>query len=101
MKMYFSLLCVAHPRLLNQGNIEVPEITIDDINSFPKELKHNKSPDVDGIVIEGVKVVEEAQLSKIKYIFNLFLDKSSFPKNWNKIETNPVCEKGIPLVQTV
>lgn len=46
--------------VLSQGSVEIPEITINDINNFLKEIKYNKVPGVAKIIIKGIKIGSES-----------------------------------------
>jgi len=80
--------------IINQGSEELPEITIDEIKLSLKEMKNNKAPGDDQIVIEAIKFGGETLLKSIKKLFNLCLYNASLPRNWNNILMILIHKKG-------
>jgi len=80
--------------LINQGSEDIPEITLEEIRNSLKEMKNNKAPGEDGVVIEAVKLGGETLLKWIKNLFNLCLENGIIPSQWNNAITILLHKKG-------
>jgi hypothetical protein len=72
-------------------------ITIKEIKTVIKALKNNKASSDDLIINEMLKYGAEVLLPGMAKIFNLVLDTSCFPHQWNTTFQVPLFKSGDPL----
>lgn len=71
------------PRVQNVGSEDIPDISFDEITSSLSEMKNDKSPGDDGVVIEAIKEGGETLLRVIQKLFNTCLLKGTTPTQWH------------------
>ena len=69
--------------IINQGSEDIPEITLEEIRNSLSEMKNNKAPGEDGVVIEAVQIGGETLLKWIRDLFNFCLENGIIPSQWN------------------
>ena len=67
---------------LNLDQLNKP-FDLEEIKQGIKRLKTKKAPGIDCISSEMIKCSNNALLSKITKLFNLFLDCGYYPETWN------------------
>lgn len=82
------------PKILNQGSEEIPEITVHEIQKSIFEMKNNKSPGEDEVVVEALKLGGEKLLQSIKVLFNECLIQGKTPQQWNNATITLIHKKG-------
>lgn len=84
------------PKVCNQGSEEIPEITTSEIEMALREMKKNKAPGEDGIVIESIKAGGEKLINALKVLFNKCLEHEQIPTSWNNAIMIIMHKKGDP-----
>lgn len=82
------------PQIMNQGSEEMPPITREEMQKSLSEMKNNKSPGEDDVVIEAVKGSEEELLRAITNLFNKCLEEAKTPSMWNNAIITIMHKKG-------
>lgn len=82
------------PKVMNQGSEEIPEITTYEIQKSIAEMKNNKSPGDDEVVIEAIKLGGAKLLESLKVLFNECLIQGKTPHKWNNANITLIHKKG-------
>lgn len=78
----------------NQGSEDIPEISLEEIKAAIGEMKNNRSPGDDGVVIEAIKEGGLAVLKTLKSLFNECLIQQRTPTRWDNAITTLIHKKG-------
>lgn len=81
-------------KVINQGSEEMPDITVHEIRGAIREMKNNKSPGNDGIVIEAIKLAGRETLRALARLFNKCLIEATTPTQWSNAEVILLHKKG-------
>lgn len=82
------------PYILNQGSEEMPTITEEEVLKSLSEMKNNKAPGEDGVVVEAIKLGGRELLKAVTKLFNKCLDEGTTPQIWNNATIVIMHKKG-------
>lgn len=82
------------PAIMNVGSEELPEITVEEVQSSLKEMKNNKAPGEDDIPTEAIKVGGCTLLELITALFNRCLEEEKIPRAWENAIITLLHKKG-------
>ncbi|XP_072389392.1 uncharacterized protein [Diabrotica undecimpunctata] len=71
-------------KIINVNSEILPSITGDEIEKAIRDMKRNKAPEDDEILIEMLKEGEEKIKEYLKILFNKCLFEGQIPQEWNK-----------------
>lgn len=82
------------PIILNQGSEDLEEINDDEIISALKDMKSNKAPGEDEMVIESIKMGGQDIINALKTLFNKCLSEGTIPSQWESAQIIIIHKKG-------
>ena len=80
----------------NDPNLDVlnANITVDEIKHVVSNLKHGKSPGLDGLPYEMYFNAIDVLANPLQKLFNSILESGFFPESWSKAIISPLHKKG-------
>jgi len=82
------------PVIMNVGSEEMPDITMDEVQTALDEMKNGKAPGEDDIPIEAIKEGGRALLEMITALFNKCLEQTKVPEMWENAIITLLHKKG-------
>lgn len=83
-------------KVLNQGSEDIPDITEEEIRGALNEMKNNKAPGEDELVIEAVKSAGKSVTKALVLLFNKCLTEGITPSQWDNAIIITMHKKGDP-----
>lgn len=83
-------------KVINQGSEDIPDITEEEIRGALNEMKNNKAPGEDDLVIEAIKSAGEPVTKALGLLFNKCLAEGITPSQWSNAIIITMHKKGDP-----